>query len=242
MRIQYLSDVHLEFGDCELPSTDADILIAAGDIHTGTSALKWLSQSSCPVIYIAGNHEYYGGDLVHTLAALRIQSKVFDIHFLENDAITLEDTRFLGTTLWTDFDNANEKIIEYAKFNMNDYNFIKNNRYLLNPEDLLQIHRESKNWLEQELKKPFHGKTVVITHHAPTLDSWHDDPDSERRYTYCSDLQKFMGKNDIDLWLHGHVHHVSDYIVNNVRVVCNPRGYYAYKEVSDFASEKTIEL
>ena len=166
MRIQYFSDIHLEFGECEFRQTDAEILVAAGDIHTEINGLAWLAQSSCPVIYIAGNHEYYGGDLVHTLNQLAISSRQYNINFLENTCYFYRDTRFLGTTLWTSFNNINREYMEQALYCMNDYNFIRHNDRLAAPDDILKIHHASYEWLADELTKPFTGKTVVITHHA----------------------------------------------------------------------------
>jgi len=74
VRIQYFSDVHLEFGDCAFPHMEADLIVAAGDIAPGIHALPWLSQAQAPVLYVAGNHEYYGGDVTYTLASLRQQA------------------------------------------------------------------------------------------------------------------------------------------------------------------------
>ena len=242
MRIHFLSDIHLEFGPCELPAVDADILVAAGDIHTGTEGIEWLAQAKCPVIYIAGNHEYYGGDIINTLNALRTQSKTFDINFLENDSISFSDTRFLGATLWTDFNGSDDKIMEFAAYNMNDFHCIGHGENLLMPDYLLELNEQSRKWLVSELEKPFKGKTVVITHHAPTMSSWHEDPDSDFRHTYCNDLEDITKSFDIDLWIHGHTHAVFDYTINNVRVMCNPRGYYDHHAVDGFIPDKTIDI
>ncbi|MCH2209521.1 MAG: metallophosphoesterase, partial [Lentisphaerales bacterium] len=61
MRIQVLSDLHIEDQDFTIPETDADVIVLAGDIHEGTRAIPWIkAQTDKPVIYVAGNHEYYG--------------------------------------------------------------------------------------------------------------------------------------------------------------------------------------
>jgi len=242
MRIQFFSDIHLEFGPCELINAEADVLVAAGDISIGTTALKWLEQATCPVIYIAGNHEYYSGDIVHTLNELRIQSKVHDIHFLENNSITINDVRFLGATLWTDFDNKNKDIMEYAAVSMNDYNYIGCDGYVLTPEDILKTHEQSKKWLAKELDDQFKGKTVVVTHHAPSIRSWHGEYDSMHLYNYCNKYEEYIEHYDIDLWIHGHIHANSDYSINKTRVVCNPRGYCDHQFVDGYAINKTIEI
>ena len=241
MHLQFFSDIHLEFGPCELASSDADVLIAAGDISIGTTALEWLGQVNCPVIYIAGNHEYYGGDLIHTLNDLKIQSKLHGIHFLENEAIEIDGVRFLGTTLWTNFDNNNE-IMDYAALSMNDYNYIAYDGYVLTPEDILAIHNKSRTWLENKLGEEFNGKTVVITHHAPSTKSWYDNENSLHLYNYCNRMEELIGKNDIDLWIHGHIHALSDYMINDTRVVCNPRGYCDYQNIEGYSITRSIEI
>ena len=242
MKIQYFSDIHLEFGPCNLDLTDADVVVAAGDISIGTTGLEWLSRVKCPVIYIAGNHEYYGGDMINTLNELRVQTKLYNINFLENDTLVINDVRFLGTTLWTDFDNKNKEIMQYASMNMNDYNYIGLNGYVLTPEDIFNIHLKSKEWLLNELGNSFNGKTVVVTHHAPTTESWHGELDSMYLYNYCNGFDELFERFDIDLWIHGHIHSSSDYNINNSRVVCNPRGYCDHQSVDGYTIRKTIDI
>jgi Icc-related predicted phosphoesterase len=107
---------------------------------------------------------------------------------------------------------------------------------------LLEAHRQSVEWLKEVLDEPYEGKTVVVTHHAPSMRSWHRSPIDGYQYCYCSNLEPVMGNIDASLWVHGHTHHAQDYEVEGVRVVCNPRGYYNYEEVNDFSIEKTIEI
>ena len=242
MRIQYFSDIHLEFGDCELSLADTDILVAAGDIHTEINGLGWLAQAGCPVIYIAGNHEYYGGDLVHTLNQLESASKQYNINFLENTTFFYRDTRFIGTTLWTNFNDRNRELMEHAIYSMNDYNFICRNEQLATPVDILNIHEASYDWLENELSKPFTGKTVVITHHAPSTRSWNNAFEIDRKFTYCNEMDCFIRQYQIDLWIHGHIHFSVDYLLYNTRIVCNPRGYAGYQVIDGFSIDKVIEI
>jgi len=242
MRIQFFSDIHLEFGPCELSSVNADVLIAAGDIHTGIWGLDWLAQADCPVVYIAGNHEYYGGDIVYTLSDLRSQAADFDIHFLENDVFTINNTRILGTTLWTDFNNGSRENMDFAEWGMNDYNYISKKDVLLRSKDLLRIHQKSRQWLFAELDKPYKGKTIIVTHHAPSCKSWYGKDEIQRMYSYCNNLDDVIRNYQIDLWIHGHIHAVSDYKIGEVRVVCNPRGYHDYQTIPGFAVDKVIEI
>lgn len=245
MRIQYFSDIHLEFGNCEFPVTDADILIAAGDIGVGTEAVDWLAQAPCPVIYVAGNHEYYTGDLHGTRKHLEQECARAKVDFLDNVRADLGDVRFLGTTLWTDFNTASENIMEEVEHCMNDYQYIQMDGLPLTAGLLLKRHRDSLAWLESELADPFKGKTVVVTHHAPSMKSWYSGEDYKkdvRRYAYCSELSDLIRKYPIDAWFHGHVHCVSDYRIGDVRVLCNPRGYHGHQQIEGYDPHKIIEI
>jgi Icc-related predicted phosphoesterase len=243
MKIQYFSDIHLEFGDCDFPETDADIIIAAGDIGVDIEAVEWLAQAPSPVIYIAGNHEYYSGDLSLTRKRLEQAAAEARIDFLENMRVDLDDVRFLGTTLWTDFNGADPDIMQEAIRTMNDFNFIDYDGVPLRPEDLVEIHEDSLAWLEVQLDAKHNGKTVVITHHAPTMKSWSGEPENDvRRYAYCNELSTLLRKYPVDLWIHGHIHHVSDYKVGGTRVVCNPRGYHGHQQIEGYDPCRIIEI
>lgn len=245
MRVQYFSDIHLEFGGCEFPVTDADIVIAAGDIGVGTEAVAWLAQAPCPVIYVAGNHEYYSGDLQATRKRLEQECVRAKVDFLDNVRADLEDVRFLGATLWTDFNAADENIMREVEHSMNDYHYIQIDGSPVTAEILLERHHESLTWLESELADPFKGKTIVVTHHAPSMRSWHADQEHEKdvqRFAYCNDLSALIRKYPIDAWFHGHVHCVSNYQIDGVRILCNPRGYHGYQEIAGFDPYKTVEI
>lgn len=243
MKIQYFSDIHLEFGSCEFPVTDADIVIAAGDIGVDVDAIEWLAQAPGPVIYVAGNHEYYSGDLALTRKRIERAAADAKVDFLENMRVDLDDVRFLGTTLWTDFNGADTAIMDEAVRSMNDFNYIENDGTPLRPEDLVAIHEDSLAWLEVQLAAAHNGKTVVVTHHAPSMKSWAGESETDvRRYAYCNDLSGLLRKYPVDLWVHGHIHRVSDYRLGGTRVVCNPRGYHGHQQIDDYDPFRIIEL
>ena len=245
MRIQFFSDIHLEFGSCDFPVTNADIVVAAGDIGVGTDAVDWLAQAPCPVIYVAGNHEYYGGDLEYTYHNLDAACSKAQIDFLENVRADMDKVRFLGTTLWTDYNGGDETIMHDAEQGMNDYYYIQQSGEPLTSEKLLELHRQSLDWLESELAHPFDGQTVVVTHHAPTMKSWYSNADADRdmrRYAYCNQLDDLLKQYDIDLWIHGHIHSVSDYRMGGTRVVANPRGYHGHQDIEGYDPYKIIEI
>jgi len=102
VRINYFSDVHLEFGEQTLPETDADIVVAAGDIGVFDQGLAWLKAIDKPVIYIAGNHEFYNSEYHNVLNMLKRECTGSNIQFLEKNECIFQGVRFLGCTLWAD--------------------------------------------------------------------------------------------------------------------------------------------
>lgn len=237
MNIQIASDLHLEFhkarpadysGIDAVPS--AEVLILAGDIALGSNAVSVFKNWPVPVLYVAGNHEYYGSDIVKVNKELREQCAGTQLHFLERDAIVIGGVRFLGTTLWTDYRlygrDHRARAMSEARECLNDHSSIRFNGKRFEPKDALFRFVRSKEWLIEQLKSPFDGPTVVITHHGPRWESVHPRYRTGTSFmaaAFVSDLTALMGKASV--WIHGHVHDSFDYVVNGTRVVTNPRGY-----------------
>lgn len=242
MKIQIVSDIHLEFDTIDIPVNQADVLIAAGDIGLGMQGLAWLQSLNCPVIYVAGNHEYWNHDIDTLIASLKVETVNTNVSYLENTSVSIGDVRFLGCTLWTDLNGTDFQVASEIVRTLNDYRYIlKSDRYVL-PEDIIERHMDSRAWLEAMLSQPFDGTTIIVTHHAPIHRSWYHDNVSNLKYAYCNDLSDLMRKYTIDLWVHGHVHQSCDYIADDVRVVCNPRGYAHTNEVKTFSPVKMVSV
>ena len=234
MKLHILSDLHVEFGELELPETNADVVILAGDIHVGKKGFDWAKDNfrNQKVIYVLGNHEYYRKAIPKLTEKLKERSVGTNVHILENEALTIEDVRFLGCTLWSDFrllNNLNIAVI-VAQEMMNDYKLIRLNPIYrkIQPSDTAIWHRKSRSWLEKELKKgkKEEKKTVVITHHAPSILSVPEQYKNEQlSASFASEMETFIEKTEPDLWIHGHIHTSSDYHIGSTRVICNPRGY-----------------
>ncbi len=242
MNIQFFSDLHLEFGPVDAAATSADVIVAAGDVDVGAAGVAWLSQTGKPTIYIAGNHEYYGGEISAVQHSIRTAAAGSNVIFLECESTVIDGTRFLGATLWTDFMGDDAELKAALAERMNDYQQIRFGDRLLEPNDLVGLNRETRAWLESELARKHDGKTVVVTHHAPLYASWHSAPDSIFKGAYCNNLSRLILDYPIDAWIHGHVHARSDYRANALRVVCNPRGYDGYQLVEDFDCARTLRL
>ena len=252
LKLLVLSDLHLEFAPF-MPAPAAvdaaDVVVLAGDICNGTKAIPWALQAfgSKPVVHVAGNHEFYSFDWIKLLDQMREQSRMHGVHFLESESVTLEGVRFLGATLWTDFelfgpDNRSLAMRESAR-RMNDFHLIKakllpleqsaawphGSPWKLNPTHTLRRHRETLAWLKTELPLGEPEKTVVVTHHLPSSRSVAPQYAKDMvSAIYASNLPQDMLVGAA-IWIHGHAHTSFDYQVGDrersARVVCNPRGY-----------------
>jgi predicted phosphodiesterase len=235
MRVHILSDLHLEFSDRHPPlmppDSGADAVVIAGDIDNDTRAFDWAERMfpSQTVLYVPGNHEYYGYELSRAADALRERAAHSpNVRLLDNDSTIVGGVRFLGTTLWTDFELFGRECIDAAFAeslkHVVDFRAIRAGRRLLTPQDTIDLHRQARAFLERSLSETFDGPTVVISHHAPHTGSLH--PRWARHLSsaaFVSDLTALMGK--AALWIHGHTHDSFDYTVDGTRVIANPMGY-----------------
>lgn len=241
VRIHYFSDIHLEFGALKLPRVDADVIVAAGDIGLGTQGFEWLSRQPHPVVYVAGNHEFYNQEHGALLSRLETLSQGARVNFLENRACVIGGVRFLGCTLWTDL-GAGEEDVTTLESTVNDFHKIRFQDEPYRLEHYQALHHQSRQWLEQSLQASFSGPTVVVTHHAPTFWSWDNRPSALNRFAYCNDLRELMYEYQITAWFHGHTHVVWDYRCAQTRILCNPRGYHGRNLVEDFDPGRVIEV
>ena len=234
MKLNILSDLHLSRGALEIPRNDADLVILAGDIARPLQAAAWASGFAKPVLYVPGNHEFYGGSIAGTLAELKRLCAGTGIYVLDNDAIVIDGVRFLGTTLWTDFMLFGEgekraAAMREARQYVRDFSQIRSGdapQALFTPADSTALFSLHAAWLGRKLAEPHAGPTVVITHHAPSRMSIHPRfAGSLLNACFVSDAQALIRASRALLWIHGHTHDSFDYFVNETRVVCNPRGY-----------------
>lgn len=210
-----------------------DVAILAGDVASPPANVidQLAREFTKPVIYVAGNHEFYRFGLDIELAeAIDPEAPLANVHFLENRSAIIDGVRFLGTTLWTDYclnGVENQKIsMIYAKTTMNDHRLIWWGDRHFKPKHALAMHHRARRWLADRFAEPFAGKTVVVTHHAPARGSlaerWVGDTVSP---AFVSDMAAEIEAWQPDLWVHGHVHDSFDYRIGRTRVICNPEGY-----------------
>lgn len=257
-RILYQSDLHVEFYkgnisyqiDCE----GADIIVLAGDIGDSTQkSLDWVLKAAqgIPTVMCLGNHEAYDTALQQALRFWKDGLAGSHVHLLENHSVEICGVQFIGATLWTDYAVHGEDTVasamEEAGRRMNDHRLIQFEAAatprLFTPEDALAAHRQSIKYLRSAMAKPFEGKRVVVSHHAPSIQSI---PAIYRDHNlcgaFCSDLEMLMLEHKPDAWIHGHLHMNFDYRVGQTRVVCNPHGYFDHELNKDFDPKAMLNL
>ncbi|WP_338012491.1 metallophosphoesterase [Rhizobium sp. Root708] len=235
------------------PPSDVDVIVCAGDVLDKgvVPSIEWLSRFAgpdVPVVFVAGNHEFYRGFLAESItAANALRERYPNIHFLDDRDVVIDDVLFSGATLWTDFRLFNrnpETAMWWAEKGMNDYrrvNLSKKPFRKFRPIHAFRRHDASMRFLSESLARSDIRKKVVVTHHAPSPRSifpyFRDDPLSP---CYASDCEAFIREAEPDLWMHGHVHQRWDYVLGFTRIVCNPRGYPG--EATGFDPDLVIEI
>lgn len=267
MKLQLLSDLHLEshprFHADPVPG--ADLLVLAGDIGSyqegsrltdtdfGLGRFSPRKGWPTPVIYVPGNHEYDNADFDETHERLRTLCHELDIAWLERETLVIDGIRFVGTTLWADFDalvaptdgladalKKRGKAMRAADFYLEKAATMRNGEIFL-AAALREQALRCQEWLAQALVEPFAGTTVAITHFAPSLAS------ADPRYGLTPGTAGFCNALDAllphaKLWLHGHLHCAIDYVKGGCRVVANPLGYRGKGEQDGYKPGLLIEV
>jgi Icc-related predicted phosphoesterase len=272
MRIDYCSDLHLEFGYVALPG--GDVLILAGDICEERSLRKQFRDTrlvdhddgayrymdfferECAkykkVFMVVGNHEHYHGKFHKTHDELRAMLPA-NVQLLEKETVEYDGVVFMGATLWTNCNNGDSLTTYTLKAGMNDYRVIQNFYedkglyFKLTPEWTFRDHIKAMNYFREELPKHADKKVVMITHHAPSYmsisEQYRGPGDYHMNGGYASDLSEFiLDHPQIKTWVHGHVHSQHDYLIGDTRVLANPRGYVGHEAIADHFEVRHFEV
>jgi len=235
MIIQYMSDIHLEFGDMPIPEKKGDVLVLAGDIHVGTRGANWINECARvfdDVIFVYGNHEFYNSNF-RDLRREFPKLLAGNVHVLDNDTVNIKGRLFVGATLWAD-------MLPRAFYAMNDSRVIDNGDGKFTYDDMLAEHKMSVRYLLDNAKRG----CVVVTHHAPSSMSIDRARygDTYLNTGYYTDILHFFEDKKPTLWICGHTHSVRKYTEHDIRVVANCRGYAGYDPVWDFKSVRTVKV
>ncbi len=264
MKLQILSDLHIDSYARQdhplghIPKTDADIVLVAGDTANSDEGMPWLQEQAArlqvPLITIAGNHEYFGEDILSFDDKLATwdnydTATAQGMRVLQCQAFDWDDVRILGCTLWTDYQyEADENTMTAARRFMRDYQKIYAGDQMFSPEISMQLHAQQRAWLKQALIEAYQiGKRVVVmSHHSISpLSVSEKYANLPSNAAFVSDLSSWLHEAWAPrLWVHGHTHEAFDYRIDNTRVIVNPRAYP--NEVSStaiaFAWDRVIDV
>jgi hypothetical protein len=251
VKIGVLSDLYLdELGPLPAPDQQPDLLLLAGNIGQGLHGLEWAAVTyQCPIIYVCGNYSYRDRDIDTLDAELKERAWGTHVHVLQNEALIVRGIRFIGCTLWSDFDlfGDPETAMQLAEDASLDYYRIrdKTGRHI-KPSDTLARHRRAVRYLEDAACQPYDdGHTIVITHHAPSSRSvsarYRDD---QLMACYASNLDRLVEKSEAMVWLHGGAPDAVDYTLGHTRVVSHPRGFLSQRgrDLPPFRQDFCIEI
>lgn len=252
MKIQYCSDLHLEFLDNRkwvlsnpiIPK--GDILILAGDIvlfkelHQHQKFFDYVSANFEHTFWIPGNHEYYNSDITQRSGSFEEQIRE-NVTLLNNTVKTLNGLRLVFSTLWSQISPEKQFLIEQY---LSDFRVIRKNEKRLTFDDYNQLHLESKLFLEETFQTKIEHPTVVVTHHPPTFINY---PEQYRHNNineaFGSELSAFIEKSDIDYWIYGHHHcNIDDFAIGKTKLLTNQLGYVKYNENENFKNDAVFTI
>jgi predicted phosphodiesterase len=276
MRIQLFSDLHLERDPTFEPIIHhgTDVIVLAGDVGSYQARSRLQDEdfglarfapartgSPAQVLYVPGNHEFDSLEYNLAYARLRGVCEGLGIAWLDGEILVTGGVRFIGSTLWADFDAIAAQETDITKqlqarnkaFRAANYYLSKNTTLRDGVPVLAEGQREMslacQDWLRAALTTPFDGPTVCVTHYAPSLRS------ADPRYGVSPGTAGFCNAMDeliphADVWMHGHLHCVNDYVVEGnaggrqkaCRVVANPLGYANKGEQEAFRPDLIIEI
>lgn len=252
MKIQYCSDLHLEFPKNKryiqanpiIPK--AEILILVGDIIPFVEIEKHdyffddVSDKFKHVYWVAGNHEYYHSDL--KLRQGKFQETIREnVLLINNSSVVHGDVKIIFSTLWTSISPQNALSIQ---FGLNDFRLIKYGTEKLTTQIVNIEFEKNIAFIQKSLTNNEDEKCVIVTHHIPTFD--HYPPEylgSKINEAFAVDLNEFIENNSIDFWIYGHHHrNVVDFKIGKTTMLTNQLGYVRANEHALFKTDKIFEI
>ncbi len=252
MTIQYASDLHLEReGNQDFYQQNplikrAEVLILAGDIaylKEGHFSMPFFDQISSmyeEVFIVPGNHEFYLDSLDIARTFPTFELKIRDnVTYVNNATKQIGNTRILFTTLYTRIHHKKE-----LSEQMSDFTYAKFEGATHTPDRHNDCHAMSKHFLNNELRKPFQGETVIVSHHVPFA------------HTHCPyklepqlneaihvDMSLYLESFDINHWIYGHNHYNKpSFLIYGTTFHSNQLGYVSYGHHRRFQRDKVLNV
>ena len=254
MKIQYVSDIHLEFSEnlnfikSEPFEVTGDILVVAGDTTYLKDPLlarlpffEWAAKNYREVLLVPGNHEFYGnGDVLANGDSWSLKI-LPNVHYHQNKVVRIDNVDFILSTLWSHIRPEDEYFVHRG---MNDFRQILYNGRRFTPADFNAEHEKCLEFIKRSVAESTAEHIMVVTHHLPTMAVV--APEHKRSLlnsAFATELGDFIADSRIDAWIFGHSHANEEAIIGNTRLVCNQLGYVYYREnLGGFDSGKFIEV
>ena len=252
MKIQYCSDLHLEFREnnefLKLNPLEpkADILVLVGDIipfaimEKHKDFFNYISDNFQLTYWLPGNHEYYYSDISERSGALneRIRDNIF---LVNNISFRHDNVKLIFSTLWSKISPVNEWQIEQS---VSDFQVIKFNGRRFSASICNQLHLDSVAFIEKELNHSQDSKILICTHHTPTFFNYPEMyKGSAINEAFAVELFSFIETSNVDYWIYGHHHsNVADFRIGKTKLLTNQLGYVKYNEHQLFRQDKCIIL
>lgn len=253
MKIQYASDLHLEFRDNAGYLKDnplqvvGDILVLAGDIgyinddnYTIHPFWDWAAENFRQVLVVPGNHEYYKFFDVATLPDGYVGRIRDNVHFYNNAVVKIDGIDFVLSTLWSKIDFENAFWIERG---VTDFRRIVYNGNILDWNGFNELHTRAFDFIKKAVAESSADKIVVVTHHVPSpLLMSPEFEGSSINGAFTVDLTEYIESSPIDYWIYGHSHRNINKVIGNTNCICNQLGYVFHNENRSFDAGKFIEI
>lgn len=272
MKLIYGSDIHLEHNPLNmgLEFPDGDILILPGDIVSAGHLFSHMNDAKSrsvkkqftqfikktkkykKVLYVMGNHEHY--DCIFSETANVLTSFINEITdnwvLLDNDYLIIDDVNFIGSTIWTNFNNYNISDMIAVQLGMPDYKWIwKNKNDRITTDFIYSEHCRANSFLKLILhefgtSKNKDNKNVLITHHPLINDGSGSMMGDGMDSAFFSNLPDLFYDESIEHYFFGHTHIRKEFEVYNTKCHTNGCGYRNYGEHLLWQSFKfkTVEL
>lgn len=252
MKIQYCSDLHLEFSAnreflLKHPVKPmADVLVLAGDVmpfahlERYQDFISYLSDHFETVFWIPGNHEYYKSDIQQRIGTFEEKIRE-NVILLNNTVKSFGDVQLLFSSLWSAISPENAVMIEKALY---DFKLIRKGDRLFNTVDFTNLFSENFDFLKQAVSVDTQFKKVVVTHHVPTMLHYPAQyKGSVVNQAFATELSDFIQESEIAYWIYGHHHYNSpDFTIGNTKLLTNQLGYVQKKEHLGFKNGLILEL
>jgi Icc-related predicted phosphoesterase len=253
MKIQYASDLHLEF---EINSyflkqnpllPVGDILILAGDISYlrpdfyDNPFFDYVSQNWKAVYWLPGNHEFYCGIDINEYDFSDIIEIRNNVYLINNKTVEIDCVHFIFSTLWSKIE---AKYAAYVVQNVSDFECIVWNNEKLTAKSFNQLHSKSLRFIKSELERLKSKTKVIVTHHLPSNQcNAMEFLGSKINSAFCTELSSFVKNCKADYWIYGHSHrNIPEFQIGKTKMITNQIGYIQYDEQKQFKRDACFEI